>query len=137
MTTTSLPQTPLRFGLPDTAIQAIQQVLAAHPEVEQAIVYGSRALGRQRPASDIDLTLIGPTIGFGTLARIESELDDLLLPWMIDLSRLADLSHPPLLAHIERVGQVLYHRGDGPDGHHAHRLPIERLDPAEPLHGPD
>jgi predicted nucleotidyltransferase len=114
MTTTTPPQTPQRFGLPETAIQAIQKVLAAHPEVEQAIVYGSRAMGRQRPASDIDLTLIGPAIGLGTLARIEAELDDLLLPWMIDLSRLADLSHPPLLAHVEQVGQVLYRRGYGP-----------------------
>ncbi len=43
MTTISQPQAPQRFGLPETAIQAIQQVLAAHPEVEQAIVYGSRA----------------------------------------------------------------------------------------------
>lgn len=115
MTTTVQPQTPQRFGLPEHAIQAIQQVLTAHPEVEQAIIYGSRALGRQRPASDIDLTLIGPAISFSTLARIETELDELLLPWMIDLSRLADLSHPPLLAHIERVGQVLYCRGDRPD----------------------
>jgi predicted nucleotidyltransferase len=114
MTTTTQPQTPQHFGLPESAIQAIQQVLAAHPEVEQAIVYGSRAMGRQRPASDIDLTLIGAAIDFGTLARIEAELDDLLLPWMIDLSRLADLSHPPLLAHVERVGQVLYRRSDGP-----------------------
>jgi predicted nucleotidyltransferase len=114
MTTTAPPQTPRRFGLPEHAIRAIQQVLAAHPEVEQAMVYGSRALGRQRPASDIDLTLIGPTIGFGSLALIEAELDDLLLPWMIDLSRLADLNHSPMLAHIERVGQVLYRRGDRP-----------------------
>ena len=105
----------LRFGLPEAAIQAIQQVLDAHPEVEQALVYGSRALGRQRPASDIDLTLTGPAISSGTLIQIEAELDDLLLPWMIDLSRLADLSHPPLLDHIARVGQVLYNRADRPD----------------------
>lgn len=115
MSTTSQPQAPQRFGLPETAIEAIQQVLASHPEVEQALVYGSRALGRQRPASDIDLTLIGPAISFGTLAQIEAELDDLLLPWMIDLSRLADLSHPPLRDHIARVGQILYDRGDGSD----------------------
>ena len=50
MTTTTQPQTPQRFGLPESAIEAIQQVLAAHPEVEQAIVYGSRAMGRQRLA---------------------------------------------------------------------------------------
>ena len=83
--------------------------------MEQALVYGSRALGRQRPASDIDLTLIGPAISFSTLVQIEAELDDLLLPWMIDLSRLGDLSHPPLRYHIKQVGQVLYCRGDRPD----------------------
>jgi hypothetical protein len=41
--------------------------------------------------------------------------DRALLPWMIDLSRQADLSHPPLLAHIEQVGQVLYRRRNGSD----------------------
>ncbi len=73
------------IGLPEAAIVAIQQVLASHPEVEAAILYGSRALGRHRPASDIDLTLIGPAIGAADLA------------------------------HIERVGQVLYSRPDQPD----------------------
>ena len=42
------------------------------------------------------------------MAQIDTELDDLLLPWMIDLSRHSDLSHPPLLDHIERVGEVFY-----------------------------
>jgi hypothetical protein len=97
-------------GLPETAITAIQKVLAAHPEVEQAILYGSRALGRQRPASDIDLTLIGSGISATALARIDADLDDLLLPWVIDLSTFASISHPALLAHIERAGQVLYQR---------------------------
>ena len=54
-------------GLPETAIAAIRQVLASHPEVEAAILYGSRALGRHRPASDIDLTLIGPAISAAAL----------------------------------------------------------------------
>ena len=39
-------------GLAAPAIAAIQQVLARHPEVETAILYGSRALGRHRPASE-------------------------------------------------------------------------------------
>ncbi|MFM9103064.1 MAG: nucleotidyltransferase domain-containing protein [Cyanobium sp.] len=97
-------------GLPPATLAAIQQVLAGHPAVEQAILYGSRALGRHRPASDIDLTLIGSGLSASTLSRIDSELDDLLLPWVIDLSRFACLTHPTLLAHIERVGQVLYQR---------------------------
>ncbi len=97
-------------GLPDSAITAIQQVLAAHPAVEQAILYGSRALGRHRPASDIDLTLIGAGLNAASLARIDADLDDLLLPWVIDLSCQASLRHPALLEHIERVGLVLYER---------------------------
>lgn len=98
------------IGLPATALAAIQQVLARHPEVDVAVLYGSRALGCHRPASDIDLTLIGPAISSDSLGRIEAELDDLLLPWMIDLSSLAELQHPALLAHIERAGVELYRR---------------------------
>lgn len=114
--TLSLPPAALRAsGLPDTAIEAIRQVLAHHPEVEVAILYGSRALGRHRPASDIDLTLIGPAISAAALARIDAELDDLLLPWMIDLSALSAIRHPALLAHIERVGVELHRRPDTPD----------------------
>ncbi len=85
-------------------------MLAAHPAVERAILYGSRALGRHRPASDIDLTLLGPDLSSTVLARIDAELDDLLLPWVIDLSCHACLRHPALLDHIERVGLVLYQR---------------------------
>ena len=102
-------------GLPDAALTAIRQVLASHPEVESATLYGSRALGRHRPASDIDLTLIGPAISAATLAHIDADLDDLLLPWMIDLSCLASIDHPALLAHIERVGVELYRQLDAPD----------------------
>ena len=102
-------------GLPEAALAAIRQVLASHPEVEAAILYGSRALGRQRPASDIDLTLIGPAISAASLARIDADLDDLLLPWMIDLSCHASIHHPALLAHIERAGLELYRRRDAPD----------------------
>ncbi|MFM9102891.1 MAG: nucleotidyltransferase domain-containing protein [Cyanobium sp.] len=101
-------------GLSPATLAAIQHVLAGHPALEQTILYGSRALGRHRPASDIDLTLIGSGLSPTTLSRIDSELDDLLLPWVIDLSRFACLTHPGLLAPIERVGQVLVQRASLP-----------------------
>jgi predicted nucleotidyltransferase len=114
--TLSLPPVALQAsGLPDSAVTAIRQVLAGHPEVEAAVLYGSRALGRHRPASDIDLTLIGPAISAAALARIDAELDDLLLPWMIDLSALSAIRHPALLAPIEHAGVELFRRPDAPD----------------------
>ena len=110
------PATPQHTGLPESAIDAIRQVLVAYPAVEAAIPYGSRALGRYRPASDIDLTLIGSGLSSSIQANIEADLDDLLLPWVIDLSCFAAITHPALLEHIERAGQLLYRRADRPDG---------------------
>lgn len=98
------------YGLPVAALQAIRGVLAAHPGVEAAILYGSRALGRERPGSDIDLTLQGAGLQHRDLLDIELALDDLLLPWKIDLSLLAHIDNPSLLEHIHRVGQKLYER---------------------------
>ena len=37
-------------------------------------------------------------------------LDDLLLPYEIDLSIYDQLGHAQLVAHIDRVGRVIYQR---------------------------
>lgn len=98
------------YGLTPEALCAIRTVLAAHPAVDAAVLYGSRALGRERPGSDIDLTLLGEHLQHRDLLDIELALDELLLPWKIDLSLLAHIDNPSLLAHIQRVGQRLYQR---------------------------
>jgi predicted nucleotidyltransferase len=100
----------MRFGLPEEAILEIKSVLALYSEVEKAILYGSRATGAFKPGSDIDLTLVGEKLTHNHLLGIMSDLDDLLLPWMIDLSLYADLDHAGLREHIDRAGQPLYER---------------------------
>jgi predicted nucleotidyltransferase len=52
-------------------VERIQGVLEQFPEVEKALLYGSRAKGTYRPGSDIDLTLCGSGLGLTQLARIE------------------------------------------------------------------
>ena len=101
---------PTRFGLPRQAIKEIQDALALYPEVEKAILYGSRATGTFEPESDIDLTLIGENLTHNHLLGIMFDLDDLLLPWMVDLSLLDTIDNPGLREHIGRVGQTLYER---------------------------
>jgi len=96
------------FGLHPTTIQAVQGVLARYPQVERAIVYGSRARGNYRTGSDIDLSLEGSALTHQTLFRIENELDNLLLPYKIDLSIRQAIQNPELLNHIDRFGQVFY-----------------------------
>ncbi|MFW6348474.1 MAG: nucleotidyltransferase domain-containing protein [Cyclonatronaceae bacterium] len=98
----------LDSGLKPRTVEAINGVFARHPEVERAILYGSRAKGNYRNGSDIDLTLDGPDLNLELLFTIENELDDLLLPYKIDLSIRAQISNPDLLDHINRVGKVFY-----------------------------
>lgn len=102
----------MTYGLPDETIQGIRRVLMCHPEVDRAIIYGSRAKGSYRPGSDIDLALAGETVTLPTMLKIELELDDLLLPYKIDMALLAQIEDPAVLAHIARVGQVLYDRAE-------------------------
>ena len=85
-------------------------VFAQFPEVEKVMLYGSRAKGTYRPGSDIDLILVGPALNLKTLFRIETELDDLLLPYKIDLSIFDHIDNPGLVDHIRRMGKVFYQR---------------------------
>ncbi len=98
----------MEFGLTETDTLKIRQVFALHPEVEKAILYGSRAKGTYKPASDIDLTLVGSDLNLTIQQEIELELDDLLLPYKFDISILHQISNTDLTSHIERAGKVFY-----------------------------
>jgi len=95
-------------GLSAKTIDKIHSVFSRYPNIEQAILYGSRAKGTFRNGSDIDLTLRGDTLTHRELSRIENELDDLLLPYKIDLSLFRQIDNPNLIEHIGRVGVVFY-----------------------------
>ena len=100
------------FGLKDTQIQAIQSVFKNHSRIIKAVLYGSRAKGNYRSGSDIDITLIGDDLDLSTLARIEHELDELFLPYKIDLSLFHQIKNPDLIDHINRIGIVVYEKAE-------------------------
>ena len=98
-------------GLPQEATERILALLAEHPVIQRLVLYGSRALGRHRPGSDIDLCLDAPQMGLAELLVLGAQLDDLLLPWQIDLQLRHLIQHPGLLEHIDRVGIPLTNAG--------------------------
>jgi len=98
----------MAFGLKEGDIEKINGVLKKHPEIESAILYGSRAKGDYRSSSDIDLTLKGDQLSEAILTRVSLELGDLLLPYLIDLSIHIHIINGELIEHIERVGKEFY-----------------------------
>ena len=97
-------------GLSSETIRKIQQVFARYSSVDLVRLYGSRAKGNYRHGSDIDLTVMGDGLSSSQMHRIEIELDDLLLPYKIDLSLFRQIENNDLVGHIQRVGIDFYRR---------------------------
>lgn len=101
----------LHFGLQESTIEKICAVLALYPQVEKAVLYGSRANGNYKNGSDIDLTLFGgPDLTMKVLYSIMDAIDDLLLPYTFDLSIFNHINNPDMVEHIQRVGVTLYEK---------------------------
>ena len=86
----------------------INAIFSAYPGVDEVILYGSRAKGNFKPGSDIDLALIGKKLQLKDLLHIISELDELMLPWKIDITLFHHIDNEELINHINRVGVVFY-----------------------------
>lgn len=105
-----MPNNIQNFGLQASVIQKINRVFSDFSQIDKAIIYGSRAIGNYRNGSDIDITLFGNEALKQKLNNIASQLDDLLLPYLIDLSIYKDLDNQELLEHINKFGKIFYTR---------------------------
>lgn len=97
-----------QFGLQKQDIQKINAIFEQFETVLEVILYGSRAKGNFKNGSDIDLTIIDNNLNFSQLIDIESKLDDLLLPYKIDLSQKKHITNNDLIKHIEKIGKIFY-----------------------------
>ncbi len=98
----------MKFGLPDELIAGFCSVFSAHIEIEEVIIYGSRAVGTYREGSDIDITLQGDKLTPRIISIIATELDELNSPYKIDISIFSDLKNEKLIEQIKRHGQLFY-----------------------------
>ena len=98
------------YGLQQKTIQEINAIFANYTNIDEAVLYGSRAKGNYKPGSDIDLTLKGKGLNLEQLNKISIDLDNLLLPYTFDLSIFHQVSNRDLIDHIERIGKKFYTR---------------------------
>lgn len=98
----------MSFGLPNILIEKIHKILQNHSEVQEAIIYGSRAMGNYREGSDIDLVLKGRLLTEDIRDQIYWEIDGLNSPYTIDLSIYHEVTSQELIQHIDKVGKPLY-----------------------------
>ena len=99
-----------RHGLTEKTLEQIARVLARFPEVERAVLFGSRAKATHKRGSDVDLALVGAALDWRTVGKIYDALDDLLLAYRFSLIVYDGNTNPEVAAHIMRVGIPLFQR---------------------------
>jgi len=96
-------------GIPERPAQQLLDLLTAHPQLEAIWLFGSRAMGRYQPGSDIDLCLDAPLLSHASHLTLLAAIDDMLLPWRVDLLLQHQLD-AEVLAHVHRVGRCIWKR---------------------------
>jgi predicted nucleotidyltransferase len=99
------------FGLSLNNIAKINSVFNQYPEINEVLLFGSRAKGNYRDNSDIDLVIKGKDITLSTLQEIENKLEELYIPNSIDLIVYDTIHNADLLNHINRMGKPFYEKG--------------------------
>lgn len=101
----------MTHGLLPRDLDYIAQALQQFPEVETALLFGSRAKGNYKPSSDVDLAIKGTRITPTTVSRLAFLLnEEYPLPYFFDVVHYETLENRELVKHIDRVGEVIFGR---------------------------
>lgn len=101
----------MHCGLLPADIEVIVGALQACPQVDRALVFGSRAKGNFKPGSDVDIAIFGSDIDQSTVATLSFFLnEETFLPYFFDVVHYDTLEEIALKEHIDRVGLVIFTR---------------------------
>jgi predicted nucleotidyltransferase len=97
------------LGLTARDRKHLQSAMQKFPEIEKAIIFGSRAMGNSKKGSDVDLAIVGKNITSATALRLRTLLnDELPLPYFLDIVRYETITNENLKRHIDEYGVVLF-----------------------------
>lgn len=91
-------------------VRRLAQVFSSYPELAKVTLYGSRATGRAKPWSDIDLATHGIVGDRHRLGRLTFDLEDTSIPQRCDMVAYEEIKYAPLKRHVDNFGVVIYRR---------------------------
>ncbi len=104
--------TPPAHGLTAPQLAALRSALAPHADrIERVDLFGSRATGRARPSSDVDLVVRGD-IDEAQVDRLRTLLAEAPIALTVDVVADGLVDSPGLAAHIARVRRPLFTKAD-------------------------
>jgi len=105
-------------GLLEFDILHIRAVAAEIKEIDEVVLFGSRAKGTHDKGSDVDLAIKGRDVNDDTVFQLSDQLnEERPLPYFFDVLDYNSLEKDePIRAHIDRVGVAIFTASDKKGG---------------------
>lgn len=98
------------FGLSEQDMGTLKSVFSSYPQVDEAIIFGSRSKGNFRNGSDVDIALKGLEINLDIVSQISYILnEETNMPYKFDILNYHTINNKELIEHIDRVGISIFH----------------------------
>lgn len=99
-------------GLLERDFKYILEAISKYSEIEEVIIFGSRAMGNYKQGSDVDIALKGKNINRTIVRRLNDDLnEEYPLPYFFDVLNYNDITNQELKEHIDEVGKCIYKKG--------------------------
>lgn len=97
------------YGLLERDLKFILEAISGYSEIEEVIIFGSRAMGNYKKGSDIDLALKGEKVDQRVVRRLSDELEEEYpLPYFFDIVNYNEIEDKEFKCHIDSVGKTIW-----------------------------
>ncbi len=101
-----------KFGLSQKSLSEVIGVIRNYMEIDEAKLFGSRAMGNFKNGSDIDIAILGDAISLSLILKLKNDFEESSLPYFVDIVNYNSISNPELKRHIDQNGITLYVKSD-------------------------
>ena len=102
----------LDHGLSQRQVETVRDILSTYADhITRVDIFGSRAMGKHRPNSDIDLVLHGD-IPEKYIDRLWTLFHESNLPVSVDVKGYNQIAHSALAEHVDKVRECLFTQDD-------------------------
>lgn len=96
------------LALRDKDLDTLRRTLRQFPCVREVLLFGSRATGRARRSSDIDLAISAPVASAAEWMDLVHAIQEVPIIYEFDILRAESTHNPSLLEKIARDGVTIY-----------------------------
>ena len=97
------------FGISEKSYNLLVEFLKTYLQIEEVLIFGSRAKGNYKKGSDIDLVIKGKDCSDKLALDISAYIDDELpTPYMVDIINYSSIDNPELKKNIDFTAKSFY-----------------------------